>query len=136
MASTTTSHVSLGVAPPASNRTVGTVASLGPKQVTWILRPSISTSMMRSVEVDSSVMADADEVLVDELVSGTDGSGSSVDVVDGCGPSEQAVRASTRAVATAADLGLDMSVPSGWVETDWWDGQELRAACLDWPAQA
>jgi hypothetical protein len=90
--------------------------------------------MIRSVEVDSSVIADADEVLVDELVSGADGSvGSSVDVVDGCGPSEQAVRASTRAVATAADLGLDMSVPSGWVETDWWDGQELRTACLDCP---
>src|SRR5438128_2222309 len=88
---------------------VGTVASMGPKQVTCILRPSISMSLIRAVEVGSSVMADGDEVLVDERVSGADAAvGSPELVVDAPGSSVQAVSASARAAATAADVRLDM----------------------------
>jgi hypothetical protein len=79
--------------------------------------------------VDSSLIADADAVLVDELASGADGTfASSVVVVAARGPSEHAVRVSSRAVATAADLGLDTGVPSGLVEADWWDEQEWGTA--------
>src|SRR3954451_4188959 len=80
-------------------------------------------SLIRAVEAGSAVIADGDEVPVAETVPAAGGTvGSAEVVVDGPDPLLQAVRASVRAVATAAILGLDMVFLRIGREGRWWAG--------------